>query len=72
LKAEVIYDRIDEAALKLPRPIPPPPLTLADPAAVQAAINLLRSAKNPLVIVGKVSNTFLVICFLFAISRDAC
>ncbi|CAI7988714.1 2-hydroxyacyl-CoA lyase 1 [Geodia barretti] len=34
-------------------PCPPPPMSLADPAAVQRAVSLLRSAQRPLVIVGK-------------------
>ncbi len=53
-QAEVIYDLMDESKLVLPRPVPPPPLTFADPKSVRAALELLKHAKNPLVIVGKV------------------
>lgn len=53
LPAEVIYDLMDESKLVLPRPVPPPPLTFADPKSVRAALELLKTAKNPLVIVGK-------------------
>jgi hypothetical protein len=45
---------MDESKLVLPRPVPPPPLTFADPKSVRAALELLKTAKNPLVIVGKV------------------
>jgi hypothetical protein len=45
---------MDESKLVLPRPVPPPPLTFADPKSVRAALELLKNAKNPLVIVGKV------------------
>lgn len=54
LQAEVIYDILDEDKLVLPTPIPPPPLTYAEPQSIRAALDLLRTAKNPLVIVGKV------------------
>jgi thiamine pyrophosphate-dependent acetolactate synthase large subunit-like protein len=50
----VLYDFIGEDKLVLPLPIPPPPQTFADPKSVRAALDLLKTAKNPLVIVGKV------------------
>lgn len=62
-QAEVIYDMIDESKLVLPRPIPPPPLTFADPHAIQSALGLLKTAKNPLVIVGKVRE-WQIICLI--------
>ncbi len=42
----------EEAALNRPR-VPDAPRTLADPAAVDAALAALRSAERPLVVVGK-------------------
>jgi 2-hydroxyacyl-CoA lyase 1 len=53
IPAEVIYDRIDESKLHFPGVCPPPPLTYADPQGVAEALRLLKSAHNPLVIIGK-------------------
>jgi len=50
---DIIGGKCDEAqALQRP-PVPDPPRTFADPAAVEAAISALKSAERPLVIVGK-------------------
>lgn len=53
LPAEVIYDKIDEAKLTFPPPCPQVPRTFADPRAVVSALQLLKTARNPLIIVGK-------------------
>lgn len=53
LPNDLITDSLDEAALQWPRRCPPAPKSLADPAAIESALAALRSAKRPLVIVGK-------------------
>lgn len=53
LPNDVITAQLDEASLELPPRCPEPPRPLADPAAVDAALDALRSAERPLVIVGK-------------------
>lgn len=50
---DVIDAQIDEDTIEQPPRVPDPPRTLADPAAVSAAIDTLKSAERPLVIVGK-------------------
>lgn len=53
LPGDVIDARIDEAAVRQPKRVADPPRPHADPQAVQAALELLRSAERPLVVVGK-------------------
>lgn len=53
LTGDVISGRVEEENVKWYPRVPDPPRTQADPAAVAAAIDALRSAENPLVIVGK-------------------
>jgi len=53
LPNDIITAQVDEAEIELPACCPEPPKSLADPAAVARAVELLRSAENPLVIVGK-------------------
>ena len=43
----------EESALENPLPVPEPPRSLANPVDVKRAIELLRSAERPLLIVGK-------------------
>jgi len=50
---DVISGRVDEALVKYPPPVPEPPRTVVDPAYVEQAVDALRSASNPLVIIGK-------------------
>ncbi|MBF6599205.1 MAG: oxalyl-CoA decarboxylase [Dehalococcoidia bacterium] len=53
LPADVISGSVeDDGARQRPR-VADPPRTLADPAAVEAALAALRSAERPLVVVGK-------------------
>lgn len=53
LPNDLITDSIEAAAAPLPPRCPPAPKSLADPSAVTAALQLLRDARRPLVIVGK-------------------
>lgn len=53
LPSDVLHESIDEeAARPFPRFVRPAP-TLADPAAVERAAELLRSARRPVVLIGK-------------------
>jgi len=53
LPNDIITDKIEEEEVSLPPYCPTPPAALADPREVKKAIEVLRSAKQPLVIVGK-------------------
>jgi len=50
---DVILGRIDEDEVPAVGAVAEPPRSLADPASVAAALETLKSARNPLVIVGK-------------------
>jgi 2-hydroxyacyl-CoA lyase 1 len=50
---DVISGRIEEDEVEYWPPLPEPPRTLADPASVDAALAALKTAENPLVIIGK-------------------
>lgn len=50
---DVILGRIDEEELLPVPPVADPPRSLADPSSVAAALEALKGARNPLVIVGK-------------------
>ena len=53
LPNDQISARVDEASVTFPGRCPEPPRSLADPAAVARALEVLRTAERPLVIVGK-------------------
>jgi 2-hydroxyacyl-CoA lyase 1 len=53
LTDDVIAGRVDEETLNYPPPVPEPPRPLAAPSAIEAAIRSLKSAQQPLVIIGK-------------------
>lgn len=53
LMDDVIASRVEEESLKYPPPVPEPPRPMADPNAVEEAIQALRSASSPLAIIGK-------------------
>jgi 2-hydroxyacyl-CoA lyase 1 len=53
LPSDQIDGRLDPAKLEIPPRCPDPPRPLADPASIERALDLLRSAERPLVIVGK-------------------
>ena len=53
LPNDVIADKLDEAAVRWTPRCGPAPKSLADPAQVDAALAALRSARRPLLIVGK-------------------
>ena len=50
---DVISGRIEEDDVKYPPPVAEPPRTLAPQESVAAAIEALKTAENPLVIIGK-------------------
>jgi 2-hydroxyacyl-CoA lyase len=50
---DVISGLVEEESVSFPRPVPDPPRPTVDDASVEAAIDALRSASQPLVIVGK-------------------
>jgi 2-hydroxyacyl-CoA lyase 1 len=53
LTGDVITGRVEEETTRFYPRVPDPPRPQADPAAVAAAVDALRSAESPLVIVGK-------------------
>src|SRR5947199_10229911 len=53
LPDDIIMGKVDESRLDEPARCPDPPRTQAMPADVERALNTLRSAERPLVIVGK-------------------
>ncbi len=53
LPGDIISGKIDDAGVSQKPRVPEPPRSLADPAAVQAAIAALKTAERPLVVVGK-------------------
>ncbi len=53
LPGDVIDASVEDESLPMPPPLAPPPRTLADPDAVERALDALASAERPLVIVGK-------------------
>ena len=53
LSHDTLYGEVDEAKLRFPERCPEPVRPQADPASIDAALAALRSAKRPLVIVGK-------------------
>lgn len=53
LPNDIITDRLDETSIPWRPACPPAPKSLADPAVVEAALAALRTARRPLVIVGK-------------------
>ena len=53
LPNDVICDKQDEDSVRWSPSCPPAPKSLADPRAIDAALAALRSAKRPLVVVGK-------------------
>ncbi len=53
LTGDVIGGRVDSDTLKMPPRVPDPPRVQADPSTVAAAIEALKTAEQPLVIVGK-------------------
>jgi len=50
---DIIDAKVEEDAAAQPPPVPDPPRTQAGPATVDAALDVLRQAERPLVIVGK-------------------
>jgi 2-hydroxyacyl-CoA lyase 1 len=50
---DIIQGRVEEESLNLPPAVPEPPRPMADPNAVEEAIQALRSASQPLAIIGK-------------------
>lgn len=50
---DLLNSKVDESELEKVQPLPPPPLSLAPNSEVKRALQFLKSAKNPLVIVGK-------------------
>ena len=53
LPGDIITGHVEEEEVVWKPRVPAPPRTLADPAAVRAAIDLLKMAERPLVVVGK-------------------
>jgi 2-hydroxyacyl-CoA lyase 1 len=53
LPGDIITGKCEEEAATIVRRVPEPPRTLADPSAVDAALDTLKAAERPLVIVGK-------------------
>jgi 2-hydroxyacyl-CoA lyase 1 len=53
LTGDVISNRVEEESVKWYPRVPDAPRTQADPSAVAAAVDSLKRAENPLVIVGK-------------------
>jgi 2-hydroxyacyl-CoA lyase 1 len=53
LPGDIIDGKIEEDDVRMPAPVGDPPRPLADESAVHAALETLRSAERPLVIVGK-------------------
>ena len=53
LPGDIIFDSIAEGDVECPGRCAEPPKSLADPEAITAALEALKSAKRPLVIVGK-------------------
>ncbi len=53
LMADVINAKVEEESLRLPERVPDPPRLTAHPAAVEAAVAALKSAEQPLIVVGK-------------------
>jgi 2-hydroxyacyl-CoA lyase 1 len=53
LPGDVIASRIDEAKLEYPPRVEPPAAPQVDPALVKKALGALRSARQPLAIIGK-------------------
>lgn len=53
LPGDIIASRIDEARLDYPARVEPPPAPKVDEALISKALEALRSAQNPLAIIGK-------------------
>ena len=53
LPGDIIDGKVEEESVRFPPRVPDPPRPLADPSAVEHALEALRSAERPLVIVGK-------------------
>ena len=53
LPGDIITGKVEEEEVFEVQRVPEPPRTLADPAAVEAALDTLKGAERPLVIVGK-------------------
>jgi 2-hydroxyacyl-CoA lyase 1 len=53
LPGDIIGAQLDEDSVRMPERCADPPRPLADPASISAALDTLKSAENPLVIVGK-------------------
>jgi 2-hydroxyacyl-CoA lyase 1 len=53
LPGDIIDGKVEEESVRFPAPVADAPRPLADPAAVEAALETLRSAERPLVIIGK-------------------
>uniref|UniRef100_A0A1I8IEV9 2-hydroxyacyl-CoA lyase n=2 Tax=Macrostomum lignano TaxID=282301 RepID=A0A1I8IEV9_9PLAT len=53
LPGDFVTSSVDSEEIHFPPPLPQPPVTLADPQSVSAAARLLRSARRPLVVIGK-------------------
>ena len=51
--ADVINAMTDEKSIEYPPPVPPPPRMGADPEGVLAALEILRDAARPLLLIGK-------------------
>ena len=50
---DLLNATIDESKVSFTPKLPPPPITYSPPSEVAKAVDLLRNAKRPLVIVGK-------------------
>ena len=53
LPNDIIVPRVEEASIEFKPRCPDPPRSLAEPEQVERALELLRSAERPLVVVGK-------------------
>jgi 2-hydroxyacyl-CoA lyase 1 len=53
LPGDVISEKVDEEAVHFPARCPEPPRTLAPMESIDAALDALRSAEKPLIIIGK-------------------
>ncbi len=53
LPGDIIFDSIAEEDIEIPARCAEPPKSFADPDAIKSALEALKSAKRPLVIVGK-------------------